>query len=199
MTPTDAGTDGILDVSAALRRRLPAAAGVALLVPGARDDAGGRARARDPRAAAGAHALRVGARAVLSPQMGRGGIPSRTTCARSRISRRRCRSSPSATCARRRRACRRSATTSASPTTRSITSTARPARPAGRRRSRSAAATGMRSPTRTRGSCGAWACGRATPCSSRRSSASTWARGARSPASSACARRRFRSAPARPG
>ena len=63
----------------------------------------------------------------------------------------------------------------------------------------SAAPTGTRSPTRMRGSSGAWACVPATPYSSRRSSASTWARGARSPASSACARRRFRSARARPG
>ena len=128
-------------------------------------------------------------RSIAASGTRRDSIP--TTCARSRTSRRRCRSSPSAICATRRRGCRRSATTSASPTARSITFTARPARPAGRRRSRSAAATGTRSPTRTRASSGAWACGRATPCSSRRSSASTWARGARSPASSACARKAF--------
>ena len=69
------GSVGILDVSAELRSRLSAARRVALLVSGARDDAGGRARPRDPLPPARAHPLRVGARAVLSPQVGRGGLP----------------------------------------------------------------------------------------------------------------------------
>ncbi len=66
-----------MDVSAALRRRISAARGVALLVPATRDDAGRGARTGDCRSVAGAHALRVGARAVLSPEMGRGGISPR--------------------------------------------------------------------------------------------------------------------------
>ena len=52
------------------------------------------------------------------------------------------------------------------------------------------------SPKRTRASCGASACGRATRCSSARSSRSTSGRGARSRASNGSARRRSRSAPA---
>ena len=55
----------------------------------------------------------------------------------------------------------------------------------------SAATTGMPSPMRMPESCGAWAFGPATRCSSRRSSASTWAPGARSPAPSGCARKAF--------
>ena len=90
-------------LSSALRRGLPAAARFALLVPAPRDDAGRRARRRDPRAAEASHALRVGPRAVLPAQVGRGRLPPRPPAHRSRTSRRACRSSPSRTCAPRRR------------------------------------------------------------------------------------------------
>ena len=92
-----------------------AAAGVALLVSGPRDDAGRGARPRDPRAPAGRSRATRGSmrRSTGANGTRRDSIP--ISCDRSRISSRRCRSSPSATCATRRRAFRRSATTCASP------------------------------------------------------------------------------------
>ena len=160
--------DGILDLSAALRRRLPAAA--ATRATGFRSarrcPPGARERAILERLQQ-VDALRLGARSVLSAQVGRGRLPSRPAALARGFRDEGAGDRRSATCARRRRACRRSATTSASPSARSTTSTARRARPAGRRRSPSGATTGTRSPTRTRASCGAWAFVPATRCSSR--------------------------------
>ena len=101
-------------------------------------------------------------------------------------------------CARRRRARRRSAIICASRKTKSSTSTAPAAPPAGPPPLPSAATIGAPSPMRTPASCGAWACGRATPSALPPSSRFTWAVGGRWPAPNVCTHARFLSAPAHP-
>ncbi len=175
-------------VSAAVRRRLPAERGVALLVPGARDDAGGRPRACDSRAVAGRSPATRGStrRSTGASGTRRGFHPDQLAHARGfRVEGAGRHQVRPARCAIAGAPVRRLPVRCR---TRGLSHPwhVRHDRPADGVR-RSVATTGMRSRMRTRGSVGHGHPPRATRCSSRRSSAFTWARGGRSPARSGCA------------
>ena len=142
--------DGVLGIPAALRRVLSSRGFQPLLVSGARNDAGSRARASDLEATPGRLPLRVRALGVLQEKMGRSGLPSRRPALAGGLrsqgpghhQARPARIASESACL------RRVPLRSASP--RSSISTARPVQPGVPPRSPSAAATGRRSRMRTR-------------------------------------------------